>query len=284
MVLQQFGNFTGHIDLALVALYVFWAFFFWLVLYLQQEGRREGFPLVGELDGKSWNQDLWMPSPKTFETNDGRTVQAPDDTRADTRNLNMEMVVGGVGSPFVPTGNPMTDAVGPASFSERPDIPDTTFELRPRIIPMRIDSDFEVAKQDIDPRGSAIYGCDGVEAGTIMDLWVDRSDFVIRYAEVELPAAAPVGDEPAAPAARVLIPWTLVNYTTNRDLLQLLISVKKQEIVATFSTNALTAEQFAGIPMTRSPDQITLLEEDQIMSYVGGGRLYATPQRQEPWI
>ena len=61
-----FGQFTGHIDLALVALYLFWAFFFWLVLYLQQESRREGFPLVADPDGKPLNQDLWMPKPKTF--------------------------------------------------------------------------------------------------------------------------------------------------------------------------------------------------------------------------
>jgi photosynthetic reaction center H subunit len=29
---------------------------------------------------------------------------------------------------------------------------------------------------------------------------------------------------------------------------------------------------------------VTLLEEDKIMGYFGGGYLYATPERQEPFI
>ncbi len=283
MLLQGFGNFTGHIDLALVSLYLFWGFFFWLVLYIQQEGRREGFPLVNETDGKAWNQDLWMPTPKVFHTNDGRTVQAPDPANADTRPLAAEMVVGGVGSPIVPTGNPMTDGIGPAAWAERPDIPDTTFEHKPRIVPMRADPDFTVAKQDIDPRGRPILGCDGVKAGTIVELWVDRSDFVIRYVEVELDGITSGEGELASPR-RVLVPWNMVDYTTNRDLLIPLISVKKQEIEATYKVRAITAAQFAGVPGTQSDSQITYLEEEKIFGYFGGGYLYATPDRQEPLI
>lgn len=284
MILQQFGNFTGHIDLALVSLYVFWAFFFWLVLYLQQETRREGYPLVNETDGKSWDQDIWMPAPKTFHTNDGRTLQAPDPSRADTRPLNMEMVVGGAGSPFFPTGNPMTDGIGPAAYAERPDIPDTTFELKPRIVPMRADPDFAVAAQDIDPRGNPIYGCDGVVAGTISDLWVDRSDYIVRYAEVELPAAQGAEGEPAA-GRRVLVPWNSVEMKTDRDSVMELLGIKSaKDAKATFSVWELTAAHFAAIPETKAPDQVTMLEEEKIMAYVGGGRLYATPDRVEPLV
>ena len=34
----------------------------------------------------------------------------------------------------------------------------------------------------------------------------------------------------------------------------------------------------------RSPEEITLLEEEKIMAYFGAGTLYATPDRQEPLI
>lgn len=284
MILQQFANFTGHIDLALVSLYLFWAFFFWLVLYLQQETRREGYPLVGELDDKVWNQDIWMPSPKAFHTNDGRIVHAPDPSRADTRPLNVEMVAGGAGSPFVPTGNPMTDGIGPGAYAQRPDIPDTTFELKPRVVPMRADPDFSIAEQDVDPRGNPVYGLDGVVAGTITDVWVDRSDYVIRYAEVELPAAQVAEGDPAV-ARRVLVPWTSVRIASGRDRLFELLGIKSRaDAKATFSVGEITAGQFAQIPATKAPDQVTMLEEDQIMGYVGSGRLYATPDRVEPLV
>ena len=38
------------------------------------------------------------------------------------------------------------------------------------------------------------------------------------------------------------------------------------------------------MPGIRNPDSVTLLEEDKIMAYYGGGTLYATPQRQEPLL
>ena len=43
------GAITGYIDVAQVALYAFWIFFFLLVRHLHREGKREGWPL--ELDG-----------------------------------------------------------------------------------------------------------------------------------------------------------------------------------------------------------------------------------------
>jgi len=38
------------------------------------------------------------------------------------------------------------------------------------------------------------------------------------------------------------------------------------------------------VPATRAPDSITLLEEEKICAYFGGGLLYATPSRQEPLL
>jgi photosynthetic reaction center H subunit len=38
------------------------------------------------------------------------------------------------------------------------------------------------------------------------------------------------------------------------------------------------------VPATRSPDQVTKLEEEKISAYYGGGTLYADPARSEPLI
>ena len=48
--------------------------------------------------------------------------------------------------------------------------------------------------------------------------------------------------------------------------------------------NAVYSHQFANVPKLKSPDQITLLEEDRIMAYFGGGLLFADDQRKEPFI
>ena len=48
--------------------------------------------------------------------------------------------------------------------------------------------------------------------------------------------------------------------------------------------DAVLASQFADAPSLKIADQVTRLEEDMISGYYGGGTLYATPQRQEPWL
>ena len=272
----------NHIDFAFIALYLFWAFFFCLVWYLQREGRREGFPLVADPDGTALNQDMWMPSPKTFVTNDGRTRIAPDPQMADTRPLNAEFAVGSPGAPLVPTGDPMGDNLGPGSYTERPDITDQTFEGHPRIVPMRVASDFTVAEGDIDPRGTPVFGADGAQAGTVVDIWVDRSDYLIRYVEVELPLAS--GAEEGAVAQRVLVPFNCVQIRTDRDRFMEFIRMKYPKANAEIHVSAILASQFAGIPGVAHADQITMLEEEKVQAYFGSGMLYATPDRQEPFV
>ena len=90
------------------------------------------------------------------------------------------------GSPLVPTGNPMIDGVGPASWANRADEPDRTFHGAPKIVPMRLDPTFSVAKGDPDPRGLPVEAADKVTAGTVMELWVDRAEPQVRYYEVQL--------------------------------------------------------------------------------------------------
>ncbi|MEO0730514.1 MAG: photosynthetic reaction center subunit H [Pseudomonadota bacterium] len=275
---MQFGDITGYIDLTQVILYLFWGFFVVLVFYLQYEGRREGFPLVADPSGKALNQDIWMPTPKTYVTNDGREITVPDPARADTRDLAAEFVVGGPGSPIVPTGNPIADGIGPASFAMRADVPDKDFDQRNRVVPMRIAADFEIPEADIDPRGCALIAGDGKQVGTITDVWVDRSDFVIRYLEAE------IGGADAAVPGRVLVPWNIVDIKTDRDWFMNFIKADSPKPNATMHVYALTSDLYAGVPTTATPDAVTMLEEDKIMGYYGGGYLYATPERAEPLV
>ena len=47
---------------------------------------------------------------------------------------------------------------------------------------------------------------------------------------------------------------------------------------------SILGHQFALVPATRKPEEITLLEEEKVMAYYGGGVLYAEPSRQEPLV
>ena len=255
---MEAGAITEHVDVAQIALYLFWLFFAGLVIYLQREARREGYPLLRGPHGSEKPVDMMMPAPKSFRTLGGRTVAAPNPATADKRPLKARQVAGGPGSPFVPTGNPLADCIGPSSYAERPDIPDITFEKKPRIVPMRIASDFSIADGDPDPRGMAVLGADGKPAGKIVEAWVDRSEFILRYLEIELPGEG---------ARRVMLP---VNFC------------EIDKVGRKIRVGALIASQFAGVPALKSPDQITFLEEEKVTAYYGGGLLYATPDRQEP--
>jgi photosynthetic reaction center H subunit len=47
---------------------------------------------------------------------------------------------------------------------------------------------------------------------------------------------------------------------------------------------SILGSQFAHVPRNKQPDSVTLLEEEKICAYFGGGTLYATPSRQEPLV
>ncbi len=265
----------GNIDIALVSLYVFWLFFAGLLIYLQRESRREGYPLVSEVDGKPLEHEYWLPDPKEFRLADGTVVTVPDpekDRHQDS--LSMEPAMPGTGVPFRPVGDPMLAGVGPGAYTPRARRPDLTFEGAPRIVPMRSAPDFSIEANDPDPRGMPVIAADWEEAGKVVDVWVDRADMLARYFEVELPASAgayatpPAEGEDAAPlrAHRVLLP---VNFTQVDGRL------------GKISVIAILSSQFANVPVTASPDLVTMDEEERICAYYGGGYLYATPQRQE---
>ena len=167
------------------------------------------------------------------------------------------------GSPLVPTGNPMIDGVGPAAWADRADEPDRTFHGTPKIVPMRLDPTFSVAKGDPDPRGLPVEAVDKVTAGTVIELWVDRAEPQVRYYEVQL-----TGSERRIMLPAGFVQWPNFGLWGNDRLL----------------VKSITAAQFADVPAIRRDDQITLLEEDKVMAYFAGGHLYATAARSEPII
>ncbi len=258
------GQIVGNIDVAQVVLYAFWIFFACLIWYIRKEDRREGYPLEDDLTG-NYNKAPWLfvASPKTFKLAHGGGVVSAPDFKRDDRPINAERGTNFAGDPLHPVGNPMLAGVGPGSWANRSNKPDLTAHGDPRIVPLRADKAFAIAAGETDPRGMAVMGCDGVIAGTVTDVWVDRSEYLIRYYEVSLG----IGKE----AFSVLLPNNFVVFKSTRSGKVLYV-------------HAITAAQFADVPKAAKKSQVTLLEEDKIAAYYGGGLLYALPNRGEPLL
>jgi len=254
------GTITGSLDVAQIVLYVFWVFAAGLIFYLRREDKREGYPLESERSGHVRVQGFpWIPEPKTFLLPHGGIASAPSG-RVDDREIRAEPITRALGAPLEPTGNPLVDGVGPAAYANRADEPELTVDGHPAIVPIRVAADHYVADEDLanDPRGMEVFGADRMLAGTVRDLWIDRTEPQIRYLEVEV--AGGQGSR------RVLLPMTLVQLNRRRQVF----------------VQSILAAQFADVPGLQNPDQVTKREEDRIAAYYAGGNLYATPSRLGP--
>ena len=249
----------NHLDVAQIVLYAFWLFFAGLIFYLRREDRREGYPLDSEAGVGFGSRDfLWIPPPKTFRRADGREVSAPN-FRPDSRPINATKTEPWPGAPLAPNGDPMLANVGPGSYAERADEPGKTFDGHDLIVPLRVATNYAVPPESANPIGYAVIGANRAEAGVVRDLWVDRAESILRYYEVEVGRGG----------KRVLLPVTFADVDRKRRRVKV---------------PALIASQFVGVPATRSPDRVTLLEEEKITAYYGAGTLYATPGRAEPFV
>jgi photosynthetic reaction center H subunit len=90
-------------------------------------------------------------------------------------------------------------------------------------------------------------------------LWVDRSEALFRYLEVDVPGAA-LGPQ-------VLLPLNFAR-------------IERRRVVV----NSLLGAQIGQAPRIRHPDQVTRLEEEKIVAFYGAGTLYASPKRKEPLL
>ncbi len=254
------GSVLAHFDVAQITIYVFWGFFFSLIWWLRREDHREGYPLVSDIPGQVADCYPPMPPPKHFHLSPGHEVAAPRGEKPET--FAAQRVLGWAGAPFEPTGNPMIDGVGPAAYAQRHDTPELAYDDGlPKIVPLRTAEDFFLSQEDPDPRGYTVIGGDGQVAGHVVDAWIDRSEYIVRYLEVETDAAGG--------ARRVLVPTHFVNFRN-----------RAREI----RVKAILAAQFAEVPRLKDADTVTSLEEDKITAYYGGGLLYATPSRMLPLL
>ncbi|MBZ8132217.1 photosynthetic reaction center subunit H [Afifella sp. IM 167] len=250
------GALTSHMDVAQMVLYAFWIFFAGLIIYLRREDKREGYPLVAErAGGEAVIGFPDVPEPKLFRLHDGSIAKSGRVDAADPRVTPAGVALG---SPFMPVGNPLVDGIGPAAYSERSNEPELTLEGEAKIVPLASVDDHFLDPRDPDPRGMLVEAADRVIVGTVDDVWVDRSDPMIRYLQVDLNEGG-----------TALVPSNLATISG---------ALRRVKV------NALVAKQFADVPATASATQITMREEDRIMGYFGGGLLYATPDRQEPLL
>ena len=110
------------------------------------------------------------------------------------------------GTPLQPLGDPLLAGVGPGAYAHRLRAPDLTDHGALKIAPLRNAPDFIVDSRDRDPRGMPVLGADGRQAGVVADVWIDRGEIMIRYLEVELPAAGLAVVGSVAIGRRVLLP------------------------------------------------------------------------------
>ncbi len=241
--------FFGNFDLALISLYLFWIFFAGLIVYIQRENMREGYPLEND-DGSHANSLLPVPEPKTFNLPHGRgEFKAPNDER-ETRDLALARTSMGGGFPFAPTGDPLADGVGPASWAARRDEPELDGHGHAKIQPMAKVGEFMVSAGR-DPRDLPVICHDRKSPGKVSDMWVDVPEQLVRYLEVTL-------DD----GGKRLVPMPMVK-------------IKADRVVV----NALDSESFKGIPTIASDAQVTKLEEEKVSGYVAGGYLYTADKR-----
>ncbi len=252
---METGAITQYVDVAQLVLYMFWIFFFGLMYYLLQENHRDGYPLDPGT-GRDTKMEGWPPIPaeKTYLLANGEQVVMPYPLK-EPEFLQAQPRHRWLGAPIEPTGNPLLAGVGPGAWNARADHPDLTPHGEAKITPLRVNPEHGVASQDPDPRGKPVLGADGEVAGTVHDLWLDRSEMLFRYIEVRL----------ADSGKNVLLPIPFARITND--------GVKVQ---------AILAHQFTDVPGHRDADQVTMLEEEKISAYYGAGTLYATPERQEP--
>lgn len=254
------GAVTSSIDIAQVTLYLFWIFFAGLIFYLRREDKREGYPLEesNPESRKSIDGFPGRPTPKTYTLPHGGTRVRPE-IAPDNMGKSMDEAPTAwwTSAPIEPTGNPLLAGVGPGSWANRPDHAELTVEGLPKIVPLRADHAYSLDRRDPDPRGNAVLGADGNVGGKIVDIWVDRSERIFRYLEVE-----------TIHGRHVLLP---INFSKVGDR-------------GTVRVRSILGSQFANVPGLRNPEQVTMLEEEKIVAYYGAGTLYAEPSRLGPLL
>jgi photosynthetic reaction center H subunit len=235
-----------------LAIWSFWGFFASLIYYLQTENMREGYPLEGEDGQPAPNQGPFpLPKAKTFILPHGRGEVTVPNMAREAREVALSRTAASDGFPHAPTGDPMVDGVGPASWAPRRDVPELDGHGHNKIVPMAQAPAFAVTAGR-DPRGLPVQAGDLEVVGRISDMWVDAPEQLVRYLEIELNSGS-----------RRLVPMPMVKIWPDRVRVM-----------------SISSDLFEGVPGTKSLTEVTLLEEDKISGYYAGGTLYAADKRK----
>lgn len=255
-------NFTQQIDIPEVLFILFLLFFLGLVYHIRQEDKREGYPLETDRTNRFGARDQVvgfppMPKPKVFLRKFGEPILSPGPRRE--RDLDGILVPkhNFPGSPYVPTGDPLVDGVGPASYALKEEVPDMTWHGEPNIVPLRKLPEHAIEGTETSPIGMDVVTRDGVRVGTVADVWINVSELFGRYLEVQA--------LPQFGADRIILPLAFADMRP-RDKLAVV--------------GMLTAAQFARVPRLAVPDIINFREEDRINAYYAGGYLYSKPMER----
>ncbi|MBO0663318.1 PRC-barrel domain-containing protein [Jiella sp. MQZ9-1] len=247
-------SFTQQLDIPLLLLILFFLFFLGLVYYLRQEDKREGYPLqsdrtVGTGGRVSVVGFPPMPKPKTFRLMHGGAVMAP---RVEPdRDLNAFSAYEFPGSPIMPSGDPLVDGIGPAAYGLKSDTPDLTVDGALKLVPLRNNSQYWLEETGTNPIGMTAIARDGLEVGTVVDVWINALEYFPRY--LEIAANVESGGQ------RIVAPIAFATIKSSRKIVRF---------------SALSRAQFFNVPRLASADQITMREEDRLNGYFAGGAFY----------
>jgi photosynthetic reaction center H subunit len=250
---------AGGLDVAELVFFAFFLFFIGLVIYLRQEDRREGYPKEYDDSGRIFTSDgpATMPRPKAFRLPFDRGY-AVTPRRGEEPAVALRRFDRFSGAPYLPVGDPLVGGAGPAAYAMRAPWPDLDMEGRLRIVPIGADHHFAVSPRDPALVGMRVTGADKGLAGMVSDVWIDRSDRMIRYLSVALTSGG-----------TVLAPMAFASVDRRRNLVHF---------------DSISAAQFTNVPQPATAGEITRREEDMIQGYFGGGYLYGLPGRTEPLL
>lgn len=242
------GAITEHLDAVQLITGAFFAFFAGLIYYLRREDKREGYPLLDVSPQRTSIEGFpAMPPVKVYKLLEGGETTMPHRTEPSLmRGLPVQRHLG---APLVPVGDPMLAEIGPGAYPMRKDAP-LMAQGAPQVRPMRLATDWRVARGETDPRGMRVFDAARHEVGTVTDLWVDRGVKILRYLEVQL-------DDPQEPP--VLVPL----YRTD-------VRAKRRAVLI----RAMLAGHLRQAPRLSTPDEITAREEDQVNAYFSAAPMY----------
>ena len=254
------GAITGYVDVAQLVLYAVLDLLRRPDLLPHRENKREGYPLAqtaATARGRGAGLPGRCPTPKTY-------MLAARRRSADVPTRRAAAGRGRAGrSPATPARRWSPPAIrcstasGPASYAPtRADMPDLTShgDAAHRAAARRAPATASRSR-DPDPRGMPVIGADGEVGGTVRDLWVDRSEALFRYLEVEVRSGATAH---AACCCRCNFAAIQARRTSQ-------VRVDPRPPVRRRAGHCA------------SPDQVTLLEEDKIWPTTAPAR--CTPRR-----